>query len=429
METALIIFYTLLFLLAIRTFSWFHHEKLSWKFLAIVFLLKVAMGLGYGQYFQKKDGGSSTHQIADTFDHFHASLPLVKSIYKFNEPKKFLRLVVGPRGGEPPEELDFYVQQIMMHWNSINNYTLLRYNSVLYFYSFGIYNVQVVINAFLGLLGLLALFKFVFNIAPDRSRIFRISIFLIPTVVFWTSGLHKEGLLLSLTGFYLYGLHNWLNSRKVIFIIVCLLSAGGIYLLREYLMILIVPLTIAYIWTSFSKKWMFAKFLLVHILFWTTLLNLGRVDSRLNLMERLVHRQQEFFDFQGGSDIYLPKLDSSVLSLLRNIPVGLFNTLARPHPLDIRSIPILVISIETYLLLLILVLAVVKREVVSPEKRGLLLLCFFFAAFLLMFVGSIVPNLGAIARYKSIATPFLLMGCLLLMKPLPSISRLFSTFK
>ena len=114
-----------------------------------------------------------------------------------------------------------------------------------------------------------------------------------------------------------------------------------------------------------------------------------------------------------GSAISIPRLDGSVLSTLKALPMAMVNALLRPFPQDVTS-PLMLIAIgENILLLLLLVLALARMDK-ALLAQPLFWLCVSFAIAILILTGLVTPVIGAIVRYKVPALPFMAAALLAL---------------
>jgi hypothetical protein len=114
-----------------------------------------------------------------------------------------------------------------------------------------------------------------------------------------------------------------------------------------------------------------------------------------------------------GSAISIPRLDGTVLSTLKAMPMALVNALFRPFPQDVTS-PLMLIAIgENLLLMLLLVLALARMDK-ALLTQPLFWLCVSFAIVILILTVLVTPVVGAIVRYKVPALPFIVAAILAL---------------
>lgn len=132
--------------------------------------------------------------------------------------------------------------------------------------------------------------------------------------------------------------------------------------------------------------------------------------SALSAGERL----EVLLDYgRTGSAINIPKLDGTVLSTLKAMPMALVNALLRPFPQDVTS-PLMLIAIGENLLLLLLLILALTRMDKALLAQPLFWLCVSFAIVILILTGLVTPVVGAIVRYKVPALPFMAAALLAL---------------
>jgi hypothetical protein len=107
--------------------------------------------------------------------------------------------------------------------------------------------------------------------------------------------------------------------------------------------------------------------------------------------------------------IELPQFEDSWIGLLVATPAALLAALWQPADFSFSNTLVSLMSIENLCYLLLLTAAVVilfrKRKITYANS---LFICLFFSIGILILAGLTTPVAGALIRYKSIATPFLM---------------------
>ena len=85
-----------------------------------------------------------------------------------------------------------------------DNQTIIRFNALIQFFSFGNYQIHNILFNLLSFTGLLAIWKFFKTKFEVKKWMLLLSLFLFPTVLLWTSGVLKESILIFALGFFLY---------------------------------------------------------------------------------------------------------------------------------------------------------------------------------------------------------------------------------
>jgi hypothetical protein len=297
------------------------------------------------------------------------------------------------------------------YWNDLKTNLIIKFISILDIFSFGHYYVNVILYNFLVFFGHIALFRIFSNVFKERRQVLICSCFLLPSLLVFSSTLHKEGLIFSAISITCYCIYKVINGAGFIKrqIIITVLSLGLIFLFRSYIIIVILPALFAW-FISAKKKYppvivfCFTFIISVFIFFITPYF----IPS-VNLPQLVVQKQLDFLNLgTANSEIPLTTLLPDFKSFLANAPQALNHVLLRPYPGDYSlSHPLILFIIEMmlYQLLFILFLFFRKRNALVPSFS---FFCIFFSLVILLIIGYTVPVLWAVIRYRSIYLPFLL---------------------
>ena len=202
MEILLLAVYSVIFLLFVYKSSLFNSTSVSstvWVFIA---LIKISIALLYNWL---------SHQIPTFFDssvYFHEA-NIVYSSLKEN-PLYFLQLLFGRNNYFPePEHLCSYIDE-MGYWYDFTGYTIVRVNSIIRLFSFGFISIHFLFFSFLSFIGGFYLYKFFCDKSDLSEYVIITIVFLIPNVLFWTSGLHKEALVILSLGILFYNFNQYI---------------------------------------------------------------------------------------------------------------------------------------------------------------------------------------------------------------------------
>ena len=293
-----------------------------------------------------------------------------------------------------------------------DSHTIIRFNAFVRIFSFGYYHVHTVFMCFISLTGLTALYKFFLPILSNKKKELFFCIFLLPSVIFWGSGVLKEGLLFFGMGFFLLYLNRIFNKEFSVKAMIWIgISIIVLIFTKTYVLMTLLILIIPFFWIQKSgPKWSWLKYLSVIIIILGIGFNAHYILPDYNIVKMLAQKQHDFINLansvSSGSLISVTELKPDFFSLLKNIPEAIFNTLFRPHLLDSKSPFILMAAFENVLILFIGLISIIF---ISRKKINFnyFYLCLFFVLFTFILTGLITPVLGAIVRYKVPALPFL----------------------
>lgn len=399
-EIVLVILYTMAFSFLIWKLSLFSTFYLPISWIVFLFILKIATGIIYGfMHRYLYEGG-------DTISYFNESKILLSALP--DHPGHFLRLALWYTVKPPPADLASYESQ-MIYWNVVNSYFMVRLNALMNLASFNHYYVNVVIYSFLTLIGTLYLFKWLHDHVTPKKLILLFFLFIFPSVAFWSAGLHKDGLSIAALGLILFHFQKIVQEIKWKNIIAFIFGCWLLLMVRNYLLLLLIPCLTAYALAVRFPRNSVVIFSSTFFVFYFLILQLDKIFPPLNLLSRMTGQQQEFLIDRSSVTLPVQLLDGTFQSFFYAIPTALSNCLAHPSILKNNVLYHLPFAIDNLLLFLLLAIAFI-----FPVKKNLLtnglLFCIFISLSIFLFAGSIVPNLGALVRYKMPGMLFLAVG-------------------
>jgi len=282
-------------------------------------------------------------------------------------------------------------------------------------------------------IGLWKLYEVFIDQFPTLKRQFAISIFFIPSVFFWGSGILKDTYTLSSIGFFIFGLYNFqiLKKRKVKYFLMILISAIVFINIKPYYLFALLPGSL--LWIFFNRiqrisnqflKVTIIPFVLV-VLFAAVILIFNNFGSYLGeysldkILSKAVKTQQDLVRSAYGSNSYnIGEFDASIGSIITKVPAALNLALFRPYIWDARN-PVMVLSGLENLFMLGFSIYIVIRVKFSILLRSLfshplLIFSFLFSLFFAFSVGLTTANYGALARLKIPCIPFYLSSLFIL---------------
>ncbi|MEO7394899.1 MAG: hypothetical protein ABIU11_08120, partial [Chitinophagaceae bacterium] len=258
----------------------------------------------------------------------------------------------------------------------------------------------------------MGIYKVMTDVFPGKKMAILLATFLVPSFLYWTSGLHKEGLIFTGVSMVIYIIYfslkeNKLTAKRFLLIFVSLLL---ILALRNFIIIILLPAILAWLLANRWSKYGLAIFASLYLFFGILFFTLRYIDSRLDFPQAVVNKQQEFIQLKGGnSSIPIKQLQPTAISFLKTTPQAINLSTIRPYPSDVRHILSLAAAIEINALLLMFILFIFFPGPNGNHSKNLAYFCIFFSFSLLLAIGFSVNNLGAIVRYRSIIMPLLII--------------------
>jgi len=411
MQIIATLLYLIIFSLFIRFVPFFQNIKgMSWKLLLTFFYMKVLSGVAlisvYTLYYDLS--------IAD-FHKFFVDGNIMFSSLKEN-PVDYLRMLtgIGINGGGTEPYLDA-MSSWFRPWETPvynDNRLVVRFNALVRLFSFGYLHVHNVFMNFLSFMGLVALYKFfVRYIHPSKIDWLPWGVFLFPGLLFWGSGILKEGLMIFAFGVWVYFSDKMVREFAYNSLLILVISAFILILLKPYNLIFFLPLQIAFYLGMHKNGWQ------KQIIFGTSVIaivSLGLILSYIfppyNVLEIIARKQNDFVNFtseQGaGSLLHTRYIKPELWDMMLFFPRGLFYVLTRPHIFEVYSPVVLMAALENLLILCMPVYIVIKTDK-KGFRNPLVHLSLWFIILILGFIGLVTPLHGAFVRYKILALPFI----------------------
>lgn len=402
MEYLLFVVYLVLFAWLVTKVKFFTRSGLSQSQLVILFLLKVMAGIFYG-WIGLYYGGLA--QMWDTWSYHTNSIQEYHLL--FNNPHEyFTNLFKDPYEGGVSK----FFETTDSYWNDLKGNVFIKILSVFNILSFGNYFINVVFYSLITLFGPIAIYRVMKDAFPGKKIAVLFATFLVPSFLYWTSGIHKEGLIFAGISLIIYCIYFGNKEKKFGFKrIVCLLTGLLLILtLRNFIIIIIIPAIIAWLLSNRWPKYGLAIFSSLYLIFVILFFTVRYIDPRFDFPQAVVNKQQEFMKLAGGSSIPIRELKPDAISFLKNTPQAITLSAIRPYPSDVKHILSLAAAIEVCALLLMFILFLIWRKN-GLESKNLVYFCIFFSMSILLAIGFSVNNLGAIVRYRSVILPLLVI--------------------
>jgi len=354
-----------------------------------LFLFKALAGIYYGIWHRQQCGQ------CDTFLMFKAGNYIYEQLKE--NPGKYFLLTFGPNGGHP-RYLDESDLSGVEYWGNTASYTVVRFNALIRPFSFGIYAVHSLFMAFFSFLALLYLFRFLCGIYPERKKLFLVILFLVPSIVFYGSGVHKEAIALIALSLIVPSFGHFLEGRRPA-LFLFLPSLFLLYLVKEFYFASLLPALLAWGISHHTRRHPGLVFPLTVLLFWSAVFLLSKILPVSDLARQMADKQELFRATKGESHILIPLLDGSVSSILKALPRALFNVFVRPLNGGIHSPFLFLYALENIAILLLTLWTIVSTHKMN-FRPPLFWFFMLFSLAALLIIGLIVPNIGAISRYR-----------------------------
>lgn len=312
-EIFLTLFYTILLLYFIRKMPFFSLPGIRPEAVTGVFVLKICFGilvwLLYTFYYTDRS-------TADIYKYFDDSAVFMKA---FKENKSVFFKMLLNLDSNNPETVHYYKQ--LNYWSTEKwsffyqgNSFIILFNVLIRFFSFGHFNVHTVFMCFVSFVGLTGIYRFFEHALQKEKKLLFAAIFLLPSVLFWGSGVLKEGLILfgiGMTLFSLQTIYSMLRENKkkspviYLFFFICLLAIYITAISKFYILLSLGVSLIALAITRFTKpRFSLLKFAATWTVFFILIANIQLLIPQINALKLIATKQKDFINLANGG-VYL----------------------------------------------------------------------------------------------------------------------------
>ena len=308
------------------------------------------------------------------------------------------------------EKSEFFGSKVS-YWNDLRYniiYKVLAFTNIL---SRGNYYINSLFFNFVAFLGTLALYRVFKHVYPGKKWGAIIGCFLLPSLLFYSSGIHKDLVVLTALGIFCYCLYfsveNNFTKKRICFLLLSLIT---ILLIRNFIAVILLPCAIAWF---VSKKYSFQWYKVFGILFLTGIVATIFLHTYFKSADPLlivVNKQQAFFALgKANTNYQMDSLQPTAKGFITFTPAALRHSFLSPLPGEFDNIYTNLLSVEIiiYWLLFLLMLIFPAKDILKQNEFIVFGLVFTFLIFL--FTGYIITNAGALVRYRSIYFPFLMV--------------------
>jgi hypothetical protein len=408
LATAILYFaYCIAFVLIIRHWKFFEVPYLSRNLIVALLFVRILGGLSltllYTCYY-------TDNSRADIYRYFNDSKIIADLI--FTHPKVWLSAVTGFNINEAENFRFLLNTQYFSHPETdpvTHNEGIIRFISILNFVSCKSIYVNTLLFNFISFIALVAVYKVIGSAWKEHSSVFLVPFFLLPSVVFWSSGLLKEQLLVCVAGLFIFFIH---KSPKIYWkLVLGFLMLYFMYIIKPYIA-LSAAASIGFYFFAKHPKLRFA----IPVVGLLALVML----SRSNYCDLLIEKRNQFVELaimqNAGSLLPIQGVGEGCAGLLKLIPIALVNAMLQPFIWQSNSAPQIVFSLEALLGLMLSLFLLIRYFDRNSPNFILAASFLLFALLNYLIIGITVPIAGAIVHYRIFATVFLYLSVVSVIK-------------
>ncbi len=293
------------------------------------------------------------------------------------------------------------------------------------FIAFRSFIVSSIIFSWLSYTGIWRLYRVFLYEFPSLSKEMAVAVLFIPSVFFWGSGILKDSVTLSATGYFVFNFYIFFirRSGNLWNIIGLFLTTYVILAIKPYIFFALLPGCLIWIINnllsrfggSFTKAAAAPVFIGIAIfsgyillLFMSTQMGAYSID---NVLEKAVITQRDLKkDFYKGNTFEIGNFDATIPSMLSKTHVAINAALFRPYLWETKNVVMFMSGIENFIILLVTLKILFQLRIFGVFryffKHHLLTFSLIFSLFFSFSVGLTTPNFGSMVRYRIPILPF-----------------------
>lgn len=361
----------------------------------------------------------------DTVNYFHSSVAMINLASEHFG--NFISLLGGNLSSENISKFSG-TTGYSLYLRDEQAFTVVRISTIFVFFGAKMFLPASALVSWFTFSGLWKLYLIFTKAYPHLVRQLAFPILMMPSVVFWGSGILKDSFCLTALAWIIYAAYRLFTADRFH------LKYYFIFALFSYILIAIKPYIFLsasaglFVWITFewigkiqsqflrliSFPFIFMLIIGVAVLFSSRITNAigGHYSSMDVMIERAAVVQEDLTrDYYGGNSFDIGSFEPTLAGIAKKIPAAISAGLFRPFLWESKSILMLMSGVEN-LAVLLLTIGVLLR--VGPffffrkmiEKPYILVFSVTFSLIFAFAVGLTTANFGALVRYKIPLTPF-----------------------
>ncbi|HTA81647.1 MAG TPA: hypothetical protein VK783_01845 [Bacteroidia bacterium] len=372
------------------------------------------------------------YQSGDTFSYYESALTMKNLMFH-----SFSGWARNEFGSASPENLALFTAKTgyplkYMYYDS-QTFTVIKFVTPIMILSFGGYLISSVIISWLSYAGLWRIFLVFSAYYPNLKKYFFISIICFPSALFWGSGILKDTITLSATGWAVYSIYNTfiVKKRRFRYTLILLLALYIIISIKPYIFMALLPGSLMWVFSHSINKIRngLARALIVPVicivcafggyyLLDTLKGYMGKFSIDKVAVTAAVTETDLKQDYYGGHSFDIGTFENTPSGYIKVFPKALVAGVFRPFIWESGNVVMLLSGIENTIILYLSLLVLKRTGPITLFKRvfkePLLFFAFSFSIFFAFALGLTTSNFGALVRFKIAYLPFLVSALFIL---------------
>ncbi|MFN3555786.1 MAG: hypothetical protein ACK4VN_07475 [Bacteroidales bacterium] len=375
----------------------------------------MALGLIYNLYYA---GG-------DTTGYFRSSLAMINLLME--DPGAYFRIMLGSLSTENLSAFTHFTGY-PGYRHDLSSFNVVRYTSIFSLLGFQNYFTTSILFAWFFYTGYWKLYKLFVHLYPRYYKPFAFAILFFPSVLFWGSGILKDTIALSMTGWFLYSVYHAFVLKKKVFLnlLSTLFTLWIILSIKAYIIVALLPGVFIWLGWNYIKRFenaaiRFISAPLITVLFLGLGLGLlslfgevlGEYGSMEGILQKAIITYEDHTRYtQYGEGFYdLGTFDGTLTNFFSKAPAAITAGLFRPFLWEVRNPVMLLAALENTAFFLMMLVIIWRTGPIKTVKiafdEPLVIFSLSFALVFAFAVGVATANFGALMRLKTPLIPFL----------------------
>ena len=411
-----ILFFAVFLFLLISFNKWnlLKFEEISPLTLQLIFLIKLGI-VFFGIYFFSNYKGYG--ESSDIYSFFNAAIKTSKTISIIDQLKIICHISPSNAAISYLDHLTYWRKDFDYGLPN-DNQTMIKFSLFLSVIGINNYPTHALISTYLGYLGILIIFKSLYN--SSKKTLFNLLfITLSPTLLFFSSGIYKESLLI----LYIGVLVKIVTSNQKFTYLIAFLFVYYLFPIKPYFFIIITPSILVLLFSKYfnlRKPFLIQCIVYLGLFFTFTIyssiqekkiakddVKYGKIFDPIKMM---TYKQDDFLDdgLEKSSKMNktLMVLEKNNTNIYKAIPIGFFSGWLHPSIFNVFKKIFLPFAVEytiIFTLMLIFVIQTVQKKIIfNSETAFVLTICIVYSTF----IGITSPIIGNLIRFKTPIMPF-----------------------
>lgn len=306
---------------------------------------------------------------------------------------------------------------------------------IFYWLGFGSYLGNTIIYCFVLFFGFWRFFELLNILYPNGDKYFAIVLFYLPSVVFWSSGILKDGWCISAVFFIYYFTHGVFiqkkkSYKKLFWLVVWSYIAMIIRPFVFYIAFSSAMLWVAYAYLKFIKSKLLRTIAMPFILAITlgiggiVITQMGDSLGGRNYSSMDAMLQQAWViqddltrDYYGGNSFNIGSFEPTLTGVLAKAPIAIVSGMFRPFLWETNNLLMFLSGLESFIVMFLLLYFLIKlglRAIIGFLLFDTLVRSLLVFAIIFAFVcGLTSANFGALVRYRIPSAIFLMVSMII----------------